>query len=870
MENNSFFIKLIDRRNCEVKLSLDKIAQRIEEIASLMNLTKDINYMEILTHVITNLANGIKTSKVDEIIVKESIGKSVENEAYYTLGGAVAVSNLQKNVFVKRAVNVMSRDYGYADILLAFMKPVIYTKTRNNSINGNYQWADYEKRRKLKHESYVEKEEAHRVNSLIHPKWEEFVRMHREQINEAIDYKKDFRIDYFGIETLIKGYLLKENGICVETPGEMYMRIAIQCYSKLGIDTVIDAYNYLSDHAYTHATPTMSNAMTHCGQLASCFLLDHVDDSIDGMYGNDNGTVGTITKMAQISKNSGGIGVAMHDIRSSGAHVRTTNGKTSGLAPYVRVMNILARQIDQGGKRPGAIAIYLTPIHPDFIQVIQLKQQKGTSTDQATNLFYGMWIPDEFMRRIRKAFDPNTLESEKNKITWCTFDYDEHPLIYNLYGDEFTQEYNYLESMEKYKTRMPILDVWNVITRTLRMTSMPYVLFSDACNQKSNQKNLGYIKCSNLCAEIVEYSSADETAVCNLASISLPHFVEVNQTTGKKFFNHEKLHKVAKFATIGLDCVIDENKYPTECGKNSNMRHRPIGLGIQGLVDVYMALMLPYESPEAFALNALIHETIYHAAVSASVDLAKLHGPYSTYAGSPISEGKFQFDLWESETTFSGKYDWQELRNEVLAHGVRNSLLVALMPTASTSQIMGNTESFECLAGNIYRRETGAGHFLVFNKYLRPVLKKYNKDNIETATSILLNNGSVSHLNFLSEHEKRVFRTAWEIKQRAVIDQSADRGHFVCQSQSMNLYVAVPDQQIITSMLIHSWEKGLKTGSYYIRSKNAADENQVLGLNIENAVKTAQPVQKITNADTDDNADGPVCTMKDGCISCGS
>jgi ribonucleoside-diphosphate reductase alpha chain len=808
---------LINRHGEKVRLSLDKIRDRIEEVSRKINLLpSDIDQFALMQIVISRMADKMKTSDIDTLIARECIGKSIENYAYYKLASAIAISNLQKNVFIKRSG-------GYAEVLLACIDHV--------ANNG---------------EAYP----------LINAKWRTFVETHAAAINGALDYSRDFIIDYFGFSTLLNNsYLMRDSSEnVIETPADMYMRVAIQCYNSRGIDAVIRAYTLMSSHAYTHATPTILNSMTPMPQLASCFLIDHPEDSIEGMYGGPH-TVGAVPKMAMISKSAGGIGIALHNIRSAGQRVKTTNGKTNGLVPYIRVINAEALHVDQGSKRAGAIAIYLTPIHPDFVSVMKMKRHDNDEKDRATSLFYGCWIPDEFMRRVALAYRPD--HDDSNPVMWSTFDYNEYPHLYELHSDEFTREYIRLETEGRYKSRYPILEIWQDILRTQRKTSMPYMLYSDACNNKSNQKNLGYIKSSNLCSEIIEYSSPTETAVCNLASISLPYFVKRDPETDIPFFDHQMLHEVAHFITIGLNMVIDETYYPTACAKRSNMKHRPIGLGVQGLVDVYMMMGYAYESEEANKLNILIHETIYHGAMSASVELAKQHGYYDSFPGSPLSEGKFQFDLWDS-VNHSNVYNWDILRKEVTIHGARNSLLVALMPTASTSQIMGNFESFETMTMNISRRETSAGNYIIINKHLAKVLQKYNKYNLAVNNSIILNEGSVAHLPFLTAHEKNVFKTAWEIKQKAVINQAADRGRFVDQSQSMNLFLENPDQDTMTSMHLYAWRSGLKTGMYYLRSRSGASENKSIAL-------TSAPSATSAQLDTD-----AVCTMKDGCISCGS
>jgi ribonucleotide reductase alpha subunit len=964
MNNRQRYV--INRRGERVKLSLDKINDRLEEVSDKISVSGSINLFEIVGIVISRMIKDMKTSEIDTLIAAECIGKMLEHEDYYRIASAISISNLHRTLFDA---------YGGHSFTKMVKRAIAHIDTSDNT-----------------------------PFPLIDAKWLAFITEHEERINTSIDYDRDYIIDYFGVSTLIKNrYLLIDaNGDIIESPSDMYMRTAINCYSSLGIDVVIQAYNYLSKHYYTHATPTMINSMTPCGQLASCFLINHVADSIEGMYGGD-GIEGTVSKVASISKNSGGIGIALHNIRSSGMKVRTTNGKTSGLKPYVKVYNEIAGHVDQGSKRPGAIAIYLTPVHPDFVTVMKMKRQEGAAKDQATSLFYACWIPDEFMRRVKQAI----LEDENKNILWSTFDYNKFPELYNCYGDEFTNLYNSLEAKGLATSQQSILEIWDDIHRTQRLAGMPYVMYSDACNEKSNQKNLGYIASSNLCvhgettinirnsvgcikeeridslvdqtieiwngfiwssvtikktgenqhllnistsdgksikctryhkfilydencinearrtdaetlkigdllydkhftreneeshkgisitdisnvdglhdtfcftepinhtgvfngiltgncSEIVEFSSPDETAVCNLASMSLPAFVDQKTKT----FNHEKFYEVVKFAIRGLDSVIDENKYPTKCGERSNMRHRPVGLGIQGLVDVYLMLNIAFESPEAYEVNRDIHETMYFAAMESSVELAEEKGAYSSFPGSPLSQGKFQFDLWKKPIIKSGRYDWDALRARVVSSGARNSLLIALMPTAGTSQIMGNVEMFENIPGHIYKRETKTGNYIVINQHIIRLLRKYNKYNLDVNNSILINRGSIQHLTFLTEHERNVFKTVWEIKQKAVIEQSAERGRYVCQSQSMNIYFAEPDRSKLSAAHIYAWDLGLKTGSYYIRSQPSTTENMSISITSKNSNNQDQPPPP-----QETEYDGPVCTMQDGCISCGS
>lgn len=942
---------VINRFGQEEVLSYDKITNRIYRECEEVGI-QNVDVDEILNIVITRMSKNMKTSDIDTLIASECIAKYAEHEDYYRLASAITVSNLHRSIF--------KTPHTFSSYVLTAMDHV---------------------------------DKHGRQFPLIDAKWKPFILEHGARINAAIDYKRDYIIDYFGFQTLYKNNYLRVNsyGEVLETPSDLYMRVAIHCYHTMGIDAVIRAYDYLSQHYYTHATPTLINAMTPCGQLASCFLFAHVEDSIEGMYGGE-GKIGTLSKLALTSKRSGGIGIHLHKIRSNGMRVRTTNGKTSGLKPYLIVLDALGRHVDQGQTRPGAIAVYLTPIHPDFPVVMKMRRDEGAPEDQATHLFYAAWLPDLFMKRIQQAHDTSIPQEQRSLIMWSMYDYDIYPELYDCYSDEFETRYLKYESEGKWTSQVPILNIWYEMLRTIRKTGMPYIMYADAVNEKSNQKNLGYIASSNLCvhgdtqiltkqgyvtistlennyvdvwngkewsnvqviktgtnqelleisttsgkilkctkyhkfimgydedksyndaircdamnlnvgdklitwvdnnnikhidsiseikpvpglhdtfcftepklhagvfngiltgqcSEIVEYSSPDETAVCNLASISLTKFAT---PTG---FDHAKFHEVTKFVTRGLDCVIDENVYPTTCGKVSNNRHRPIGMGVQGLADVFMILNQPFDSPEAAETNREIFATMYHAAVESSNEIAIERGSYETFHGSPMSQGLFQFDLWEKGDqknnivfTPSLRHDWDELRNRVQKTGIRNSLLIALMPTAGTSQIMENTECFEAIPNIIYRRETKSGTFIVFNKHFRKLLKDKGMYNVDVTNSILQNNGSVQHLTFLSQHEKNVFKTVWEIKQKVVIDQAADRGHYVCQAQSMNLYFETPDFAVLTGAYLYGWKKGLKNGSYYIRSRSSAKENLTIALT--NAVdpqqtnSSQQPIEECLN-----------------------
>jgi len=605
-----------------------------------------------------------------------------------------------------------------------------------------------------------------------------------------IDYSRDYLFDYFGYKTLERAYLLKVNDQIVERPQHMWMRVAISLHGTQ-LDKVQQAYELMSQLYYTHATPTLFNAGTRHQQLSSCFLVAMQEDSIEGIFD-------TLKDCALISKWAGGIGIHIHNIRASNTAIHGTNGKSNGLVPMIRVFNETARYVDQGGgKRNGSIAVYLSPEHPDIEAWLDLKRNTGDENSKARDLFYGLWVPDLFMERVEK------------QESWSLFCPHQCPGLNEVYGAEYRALYERYEAEGKATKVVQARDLWFQILNSQMETGTPYLLYKDACNEKSNQKNIGVIQSSNLCTEIIQYSSPEETAVCNLASLSLPAFV----TAGE--FQYEELHRVTKIVTRNLDRIIDINDYPTEKARTSNMRHRPIGLGVQGLADVFFQMKLPFISDEASEVNRNIFETIYHAAMETSMELAKEQGPYSTFRGSPLSEGKFQFDLWD---VTASRYDWGRLRTQVMEHGVRNSLLVAPMPTASTSQILGNTECIEPITSHLYTRRTLAGEFIVLNEYLVRELMEMGKWNESVKQNIIANQGSVQQLDIPDEMKQR-YKIVWEMPMKKIIDMAVDRGAFICQSQSLNLWIKDPTYTILTSMHFYGWKKGLKTGIYYLRRK---------------------------------------------------
>ncbi|TAH31030.1 MAG: ribonucleoside-diphosphate reductase subunit alpha, partial [Cytophagales bacterium] len=633
--------------------------------------------------------------------------------------------------------------------------------------------------------------------SLLSKETYEVIRKNASLLDSSIIYERDFNYDYFGFKTLEKSYLLKLDGKIVERPQHMIMRVAVGIHGE-DLESVIETYNLMSEKWFTHATPTLFNAGTPKAQLSSCFLLTMQQDSIEGIYD-------TLKQCAKISQSAGGIGLSIHNVRATGSYIKGTNGTSNGIIPMLRVFNDTARYVDQGGgKRKGAFAVYLEPWHADVFEFLQLKKNHGKEEMRARDLFYALWTPDLFMKRV-----------EDNDV-WSLFCPNEAPGLAEAYGDDFVKLYEKYEREGKYRKQVKAQDLWFQIVESQIETGTPYMLYKDAANKKSNQKNLGTIKSSNLCTEIMEYTSKDEIAVCNLASMALPKYV----IDGK--FDHKKLYEVTYHATKNLNKIIDINYYPVEEARNSNMRHRPIGIGVQGLADVFIMLRMPFESPEAQGLNKDIFETIYFAAMTASKDQAIKFGAYETFKGSPVSKGIFQFDMW-GVTPNSGRWDWDNLRKEVKKHGVRNSLLLAPMPTASTAQILGNNESFEPYTSNIYKREVLSGAFAVVNKHLLKDLIKLNLWNDNIKNKLMTANGSVQNIAEIPQNIKDIYKTVWEIKQKTIIDMSADRGAYICQSQSLNIYMTEPNFGKMTSMHFYAWKKGLKTGMYYLRTTAAAD-----------------------------------------------
>jgi ribonucleoside-diphosphate reductase alpha subunit len=616
------------------------------------------------------------------------------------------------------------------------------------------------------------------------------------RVKDDIDTKRDYDFGYFGLKTLEKSYLQRLEGVLMETPQYMFMRVSIGIHGE-DIPSVLDTYDKMSRGMFIHATPTLFNAGTPRPQMSSCFLIANKEDSINGIYG-------TLTECAQISKWAGGIGMHIHDVRANKSRIRGTNGQSDGIIPMLRVFNATARYVNQAGRRKGSIAVYLEPWHADILDFLELRLNQGDEEARCRDLFSALWIPDLFMKRVEESGN------------WSLFCPDKAPGLSDTVGEEFEALYTKYEEEGRATATVPAADVWKAILKSQTETGTPYMLYKDACNQKSNQKNLGVIKSSNLCTEILEFTDKDETAVCNLASIALPKYVDPETKT----FDYEKLHEVTKTVTKNLNRVIDRNFYPVETARKSNMRHRPIGLGVQGLADVFILCRHAFDSDEAKEINARIFETMYHAALEASSELAEVDGPYETFEGSPASQGVLQYDMWEGETKLH--YDWDALKERIKEKGLRNSLLMAPMPTASTAQILGNNECFEPYTTNIYLRRTLAGEFVIVNKHLVDDLKEIGLWSKDMKDLMVKAGGSIQNIVDIPNEIKKLYRTVWEIKMKDVIDMAADRGRFIDQSQSMNLFMESPTMSKLSSMHMYSWKKGLKTGMYYLRSKAKA------------------------------------------------
>ena len=727
--------------------------------------------------VIDQLFDTIETTKIDELAAEQCAALSTKHLDYGTLASRIVISNHQKNT-----------------------NPKFSAVT-----NSLFQFENLNK----KHKPLLSKEHV------------DFVNLHSDALDNMICHERDYLIDFFGFKTLERAYLFKINNTTVERIQHMWLRVAVAIHSTTTFDEPVlklikETYDLLSLKYFTHATPTLFNAGTSHPQMSSCFLLAMEDDSLEGIYD-------TLKDCARISKWSGGIGLHIHNVRAKGSQIRGTNGTSTGIVPMLRVFNNTAKYIDQGSKRNGSFAIYLEPWHADIEMFLQLRKNHGDEELKARDLFYALWVPDLFMERV------------KADGKWTLMCPDVCPGLSDVWGDKFKVLYEKYEQEGMGKT-IQARALWFQILDAQMETGTPYLLYKDACNKKSNQQNLGTIKSSNLCSEIIQFSDALETAVCNLASIALPSCVDLTKST----FDFEKLHRIARILTYNLNRVIDINFYPTEKTKTSNFKHRPIGIGVQGLADVFMMMNMPFTSLEARELNKRIFETIYHGALTESCDLAKVDGPYESFIGSPASQGVLQFDMWTDESIAkaehpidlsvydinSSMYDWPKLKKEIQFHGLRNSLLVAPMPTASTSQILGYNECIEPITSNIYSRRTSAGEFIIVNKYLINDLIALGQWNEQIKNNIIANNGSVQQLTSVPLEIREKYRTVWELPMRAIIDMSADRGIYICQSQSLNLWLEDPNYSTLTSMHFHSWTKGLKTGMYYLRRRGRHQAQQ--------------------------------------------
>ncbi|MGH1387271.1 ribonucleoside-diphosphate reductase subunit alpha [Kordia sp.] len=745
---------VVKRDGRKEPMMFDKITSRVRKLC--YGLNDLVDPVKVAMRVIEGLYDGVTTSELDNLAAEIAATMTTTHPDYARLAARISVSNLHKNT-KKSFSETMVDLYEYVNPRTGKKAPLLSDEVYN-----------------------VIMENADRLDSTI-------------------IYNRDFGYDYFGFKTLERSYLLKLNGKIAERPQHMLMRVSVGIHLN-DLDAAIETYELMSKKFFTHATPTLFNSGTPKPQMSSCFLLAMQDDSIDGIYD-------TLKQTAKISQSAGGIGLSIHNVRATGSYIAGTNGTSNGIVPMLQVYNDTARYVDQGGgKRKGSFAIYIEPWHADIFDFLDLKKNHGKEEMRARDLFYAMWIPDLFMKRV-----------EENG-PWTLMCPNECPNLFNVHSDEFEELYLKYESLNKGRKTIKARELWEKILESQIETGTPYMLYKDAANRKSNQKNLGTIRSSNLCTEIMEYTSPDEVAVCNLASIALPMFIK-----GKEF-DHDELFRVTKRVTKNLNKVIDRNYYPVKEAENSNFRHRPIGLGVQGLADTFIKLRMPFTSDEAKKLNQEIFETLYFAAVTASMELAKVEGPYQTYEGSPISQGEFQHNLWGiKDEELSGRWDWGSLRKEIAENGVRNSLLVAPMPTASTSQILGNNECFEPYTSNIYTRRVLSGEFIVVNKHLLEDLVNLGLWTEDLKQDLMRANGSIQHIEEIPQDIKELYKTVWELSMKDIIDMSRHRGYFIDQSQSLNLFMEGATMAKLTSMHFYAWKSGLKTGMYYLRTKSAVD-----------------------------------------------
>ena len=788
---------VVKRDGTTESVKFDKITARVQKLCYGLE-PAHVDPVKVAMKVIEGLYDGVTTTILDNLAAETAASLTTNHPDYALLASRIAVSNLHKNT----------------------------TKSFSKTIEELYNYIDPKTNQSAK---------------LIADDVYEIVMANAQILDSTIIYDRDFGYDYFGFKTLERSYLLKMNGKVSERPQHMIMRVAVGIH-KEDISSAIETYNLMSERWFTHATPTLFNAGTPKPQMSSCFLLQMQDDSIEGIYN-------TLKQSARISQSAGGIGLSIHNVRATGSYIKGTNGTSNGIIPMLKVFNETARYVDQGGgKRKGSIAMYLEPWHADVFEFLDIRKNHGKEEMRARDLFTAMWIPDLFMKRV---------EAEGE---WSLFCPNEAPGLGDCWGEKFEALYEKYEAEGKARKTIPARELWAAIIESQIETGNPYMLYKDAANSKSNQQNLGTIKSSNLCTEIIEYTAPDEIAVCNLASIALPKYVTEEGT-----FDHNKLFEVTYQATVNLNKIIDENYYPVEEARNSNVRHRPIGLGVQGLADAFIMLKYPFESEEARALNREVFETIYYASMTASKDLAKVQGAYETFEGSPVSKGIFQFDMWN--VTPTNRWEWDVLKEEVKTYGVRNSLLLAPMPTASTAQILGNNECFEPYTSNIYTRRVLSGEFIVVNKHLLKDLVKEGLWNKDMRQKIMASNGSIQNISEIPQYLKELYKTAWEISQRAIIDLAADRGAYICQSQSLNVFMENANFGKLTSMHFYGWEKGLKTGMYYLRTKAATD---AIKFTVDKSVVEESVAQSITNQSIEDQQAAIACSLDnpEGCEMC--
>jgi ribonucleoside-diphosphate reductase alpha chain len=767
---------VVKRDGRKEPVMFDKITARIKKLC--YDLNPLVDPVRVAMRVIEGLYDGVTTSELDNLAAEIAATMTTTHPDYAQLAARISVSNLHKNT-KKSFSDTMTDLYNYVNPRTGKDAPL------------------------LSDEVY------------------EIIQKHKDVLDSSIIYNRDFGYDFFGFKTLERSYLLKLNGEIVERPQHMLMRVSVGIHMD-DIDNVLSTYELMSKRYFTHATPTLFNSGTPKPQMSSCFLLAMQDDSIDGIYD-------TLKQTAKISQSAGGIGLSIHNVRATGSYIAGTNGTSNGIVPMLRVYNDTARYVDQGGgKRKGSFAIYVEPWHADIFDFLDLKKNHGKEEMRARDLFYAMWTPDLFMKRV---------EADAEWTLMCP---NECPGLFNCHSEEFEALYTKYESEGKGRKTIRARELWEKILESQIETGTPYMLYKDAANRKSNQKNLGTIRSSNLCTEIMEYTSPDEVAVCNLASIALPMFIKDGA------FDHDELFRVTKQVTKNLNRVIDRNYYPVPEAENSNMRHRPVGLGVQGLADAFIKLRLPFTSQEAKDLNQDIFETLYFAAVTASMEEAEKDGPYSSYKGSPISKGEFQHNLWGiKDEELSGRWDWAALRKQVKKHGVRNSLLVAPMPTASTSQILGNNECFEPYTSNIYTRRVLSGEFIVVNKHLLEDLVELGLWTEDMKQELMRANGSVQHIEGIPADIKELYKTVWEMSMKDIIDMSRHRGYFIDQSQSLNLFMEGATMAKLTSMHFYAWKSGLKTGMYYLRTKSAVD---AIKFTLSNKEKAAVPEAAVAQA----------------------